>query len=102
MISKAILSALFVSTVFIMPAKAQYTAQKDAAYLAVLKAVANYKIDDEDNKKQVAELREDAKFNKKLEKMMEKLTNTKSKDSKNQRIYKILLQAGKQIYNELD
>ncbi len=28
------------------PAHAQYAAQKDAAYIATLKAVVNYKIDD--------------------------------------------------------
>jgi len=33
--------------------------------------------------------------------MMEKVSNTKSKDNKNQKIYNILRQAGKQIYDEL-
>ena len=33
---------------------------------------------------------------------MEKLNNDKSKNSTNRRIYNILRQAGKQIYNELN
>ena len=33
-------------------AKAQMSSQKEAAYFAVLKAVANYKINDEENKKE--------------------------------------------------
>ena len=102
MISKAILSAIFASTILIMPVKAQYTAQKDAAYFAVLKAVANYKIDDEEHKKEVEELRNDERFNEKVAKLMSELTNSKSKNSKNKKIYNILHQAGKQLYNELN
>lgn len=83
-------------------ANAQLSAQKDAAYFAVLKAVADYKINDDENKKQVQQLREDKKFNDKLNKMMEKLDNSRSKNATNRRIYNILRQAGKQIYDELD
>lgn len=70
--------------------------------MATLKAVTDYKINDEENLKKVEQLRQDARFNRKLSRMLEKLQNTKTKDSKNQRIYKILLNAGEEIYKELD
>ncbi len=87
---------------FIEPVKAQYSSQKDAAYLATIKAVSEFKIDDEENKKQVEQLRNDKKFNAKLQKMLDKLSNSKSKNSQNSRVYNILLNAGRQIYDELN
>lgn len=98
---KTIFIALCIWWMFSFPANAQLSAQKDAAYFATIKAVANYKIEDEENIQHMQELREDEKFNKKLQKMMEKLKNTKSKDNINRRIYNILRSAGKQIYDEL-
>ena len=102
MIYKLFLSVLFVSVFYIAPVNAQFVSQREAAYFAVLKAVADYKLNDEEHKDEVDQLREDERFNKKLANMMEKLTNKKSKNSQNQKIYKILFQAGKQIYNELN
>ena len=102
MISKTIFYVMLAAILCTNVAKAQLSAQKDAAYFAVLKAVADYKINDDENKKQVQQLREDQKFNDKLNKMMEKLDNSRSKNATNRRIYNILRQAGKQIYNELD
>ena len=81
---------------------AQYSAQKDAMYMATIKAVADYKINDEENIKDIESLRENKRFNKDLQKMMEKLSNRRTKNSTNNRVYKILLQAGKEIYNELN
>lgn len=82
--------------------QAQYAAQNDAKYMATLKAVADYKIDDEENLKGVEDLRQNPKFNKELTKMLSKLSNKRTKNSTNSRIYKILLKAGKDIYNELN
>lgn len=83
-------------------ANAQYTASKDAQYLAVIKAVANYKINDEENLRQVEKLRENEKFNRKLQKMMEKLSNNRTKDTTNRKVLQILERAGKDIYDLLD
>ena len=83
-------------------AKAQYASQKDASYLATLKAVTDFKMNDEENVKELAALRENQNFNKKLSYMISKLSNRRAKDSKNDRIYKILIIAGKDIYNELN
>ena len=44
----------------------------------------------------------DERFNEKVAKLMSELTNSKSKNSKNKKIYNILYQAGKQLYNELN
>lgn len=81
--------------------KAQMSSQKEAAYFATLKAVANYKIDDEENKKEMEQLRQDANFNDKLNKMLSQLNNKKNKNTTNKKIYNILRNAGKQIYDEL-
>lgn len=92
---------LFLVGVIVKPAQAQYASQMDAAYLATLKAVTDYKINDEENLDDVEELRQDEKFNKKLRKMLNKLDNRKSKNSENKRVYEILKKAGRDIYNEL-
>ena len=82
-------------------AEAQFTSQNDAAYLATIKAVSDYKIDDEEDVKNVEKLRQDERFNKKLSKMLAKLSNNRNKDAKNRRVYNILKRAGKEIYDEL-
>lgn len=96
--SVLILLSLFAA----IPAQAQYAAQRDAQYMATLKAVVNYKINDEENLRDVESLREDRRFNQKLTRMLEKLQNTRTKNSINRRVYNILLKAGEQIYRELD
>ena len=83
-------------------ANAQFAASKDAQYLAVVKAVANYKIDDEENLRQVEELRDNEKFNNKLQKMLDKLSNKRTKDSTNQRVLQILKRTGKELNDLLD
>lgn len=83
-------------------ADAQYAAQKDASYIATLKAVIDFKMNDEDNLKELNALRENKNFNRKLSQMLSKLSNRRSKNSKNEKIYKILIKAGKDIYNELN
>ena len=93
---------LFALLLQIPCASAQYATQKDASYLATLKAVLDFKMNDEENLKNIEELRANKKFNNKLLAMMRKLSNGKSKNAKNDKIYKILIKAGKDIYNELN
>ena len=81
---KKFLLLLILSCLLTSPAFAQYTAQKEAQYIATLKAVTDYKINDAENLKNVQKLREDARFNRRLSKMLEKLQNTRTKDSRNQ------------------
>ena len=83
-------------------AKAQMSSTKTAQYLATVTAVSAYKIDDEENLKNVEKLRQDKRFNEKLQAMMAKLDNSKTKNNKNQQILKILEKAGKDIYDILN
>ena len=92
--------ACFVLCAF--PAKSQFSAQKDAQYIATLKAVVNYKINDEENLSDIEDLRQNLRFNQRLQKMLDKLKNTRTKNSTNKKVYNILLKAGEEIYKELD
>lgn len=99
-----ILSFAFVLSVLLAAgnAQAQMAASKDAQYLATIKAVANYKVDDEETARDMEKLRQNKRFNDKLQKMMDKLSNNRTKDSKNKKVLQILEDAGKEIYNTLN
>ena len=75
-------------------AAAQYSAQNEAKYIAMLKAVVNYKIDDQENIRDIEALRQNRQFNEKLQRMLDKLSNERTKDAKNRRVLKVLEQAG--------
>ena len=83
-------------------AEAQTAATRDAQYIAVLRAVVNYKIDDEENIRNIERLREDERFNRKVQKMLDKLSNQRSKNTTNRKVLQILENAGKDLYNLLD
>ena len=87
---------LLIGSILLAPA-----ARKDAEYIATLRAVVNYKIDDEENLRDIEALRQDRRFNQDLQKMLNKLTNSRTKNTDNKRVQKILEQAGKDIYNIL-
>ena len=93
---------LLVCSLFVGSANAQYASQKKAAYVATLKAVVNYKIDDEENIREVEALRKDKRFHQKLQMMLDKLQNTRTKDTKNRKVLDILEKAGEDIYKLLD
>ena len=86
----------------VVPVGAQYSAQNEAKYMATLKAVVDYKINDEENYDDIESLRQNKRFNAELRKMISKLSNRRTKNSTNNRVYRILLQAGKDVYNELN
>ena len=98
---RALIFAFFILLCNINNSSAQFAADKDAAYLATLKAVADFKINDEEVLENVNRLRQDQQFNRKLYQMVQKLSNSRNKDSKNQRVLRILKKAGKDIYDEL-
>lgn len=83
-------------------AYAQFSAQKDAQYLATLKAVVNYKINDEENLKDIESLRQNQAFNQKLQNMLNKLQNTRTKNTTNRKVQQILEKAGQDLYRLLD
>ena len=95
---------IMLTAIFLFSSKvyAQYTSQKDAMYIATLKAVVNYKINDEENLADIEDLRKNQRFNQRLQKMLNKLQNTRTKNSTNKRVYDILLKAGEEVYKELD
>ncbi len=98
---KILYLAIFCFFALCFSAKAQFAAQREAMYIATLKAVVDYKINDKENIKNVEALRQSQKFHDELTKMLSKLSNDRTKNSTNNRVYKILLKAGKDIYNEL-
>ena len=83
-------------------AAAQYSSQNEAKYIATLKAVVNYKIDDQENILDIEALRQNRQFNQKLQRMLNKLSNERTKDSKNRQVLRILEKAGEDIYKLLD
>ena len=87
---------------FIQTANAQTVSTQEAQYIAITKAVVNYKINDEDIIKDVEKLRHHKRFNEKLQRMMDELTNGKFKNSKNKKVMKILEEAGKELEKVLD
>lgn len=86
----------------ISPAQAQFSASKNAQYIATLKAVVNYKIEDKEIIKDIEKLRENRMFMERLQKKLEKLSNQRTKDSTNRKVLKILEKAGEDIYKLLD
>lgn len=83
------------------PTQAQMASLNNAKYLAVLKIVVNYKMGDESIVGDLDKLRESERFKKELEKIVDKLNNSKTSNATNRRIMRILEQAGKDVYNEL-
>ncbi len=101
MIKKALLS-LFLLFFLTSSAWAQLSATREEQYIAVLKAVVNYKINDVEYIRNIERLREDQRFNAKLQKMLDKLSNNRSKNTTNRKVMDILEQAGKDLYRLLD
>lgn len=93
---------LAVATLAAGDVNAQYSASKEAQYLAIVKAVADYKIDDEEHLRKMEKLRENEKFNRDLYSMIQKLDNSRRKDSTNRKVLQILENAGKQLQDLLE
>ena len=95
---KVIYSIVILGSVFFIGnSEAQFAAQKDASYMATLRAVTDYKIDDEEIVKDVESLRQNQRFLRELQGKLAKLQNSRTKNSDNKKVYEILLQAGKDI-----
>ncbi len=93
---------LAVATLAAGDVNAQYSASKEAQYLAIVKAVADFKIDDEEHLRKMEKLRENEKFNRDLYSMVQKLDNSRRKDSTNRKVLQILENAGKQLQDLLE
>ena len=83
-------------------AMAQSATLNKAKYVATLKVVAEHKLNDDDLTKDLAKLRQSKKFKQDLNKMVEKLDNSRPSEAKNRKVMQILERAGREIYNELN
>lgn len=97
---------LFLSCLFlgmqVADALAQSATLNKAKYVATLKVVAEHKLNDDDLTKDLAKLRQSKKFKQDLNKMVEKLDNSRPSEAKNRKVMQILERAGREIYNELN
>jgi len=91
---------LLLMLVAAVPAQAQMANLTKAKYVAVLKVVASHKMKDEDIVGDLERLNESERFKKDLNKIINKLDNSKPNDANNRKVMRILEQAGKEIYNE--
>lgn len=82
-------------------ANAQYASQKDASYVIIAKIMADHKMNDEEYVNDIAALRENQRFNNKLQKMLEATSNSKNKDAKSKKVDTILRKAGEDIEKAL-
>lgn len=97
---------LFLSCLFlgmqVADAMAQSATLNKAKYVATLKVVAEHKLNDDDLTKDLVKLRQSKKFKQDLNKMVEKLDNSRPSEAKNRKVMQILERAGREIYNELN
>lgn len=63
--------------------------------------IADHKMTDQEHIQNIEALREDEKFNQKLQRMVEALENTRVKNTKNREVLKILEKAGEDIEKAL-
>jgi len=77
--------------------QAQFSASRGAQHLAILRAVVNYKIDDEEHVRDIERLRENERFNQRVQRMLDRLQNTRTKDSRNRQVLEILENAGRDL-----
>lgn len=75
--------------------------QRTAFNLMILQEVATYKLDDEEIQKEVAGLRNNQEYYRKLDIIKKKLSNSKISDYKNKEVMKILNETGNRLYNLL-
>ncbi|MBR1840937.1 MAG: hypothetical protein IJ778_02275 [Alphaproteobacteria bacterium] len=75
--------------------------ERKARNLLVVKEVADFKIGDEKLSKDFEMVESTDEFERKMAKIMEKLSNKKMRDSKNREVINILNEAGDKLYNLL-
>lgn len=75
--------------------------QRKAFNLMIVQEVSTYKLSDEELIDDVAELRNNQEYYRKLDIIKKKLTNSKISDGKNKEVMQILNDAGNRLYNLL-
>ena len=80
---------------------ANYGNQREARNLVVVRAVANYKMGDEKLASQFEKVEDNAEFERKMQQIMENLSNNRMRNAKNREAVRILDDAGNKLYNLL-
>lgn len=73
--------------------------QKTARNLMIVKEVVNFKMGDENLAKYYDNLDDNKRYNKDMDKIFSKLSNSKRSNTKNKKVIEILNDAGERIYN---
>jgi hypothetical protein len=80
---------------------ASYGDQREARNIMVVQAVANYKLGDEKLANQFEKVEDNAEFERKMQQIMENLSNNRLRNAKNREAIRILDDAGNKLYNLL-
>ena len=80
---------------------AGYGDQREARNLMVVRAVANYKLGDEKLAKQFEKVEDNIEFERKMQQIMDNLSNNRLRNAKNREAVRILDDAGNKLYNLL-
>lgn len=80
---------------------ASYGDQREARNIMVVQAVADYKLGDERLAKQFEKVEDNAEFERKMQQIMENLSNNRMRNTKNREAIRILDDAGNKLYNLL-
>lgn len=75
--------------------------QKEARNLMIVEAVAHYKLNDEKLAEQFDSLENNAEYHRKLNQIMQNLSNNRLRNNKNKEAIRILNDAGNRLYNLL-
>lgn len=78
-----------------------FGSQKEARNLMIVEAVARYKLGDEKLAEQFESLEDNAEYHRKLEQIMDNLSNNRLRNNKNKEAIRILNDAGNRLYNLL-
>ena len=92
-----LLSVFFINS----SANAQFSAQRDASHMIIVRVISEYKMNDQEYLRDIESLREDQRFNSRLERMLARVSNDKNRDSRNRQVVEILQRAGRDIETAL-
>lgn len=78
-----------------------YGDERTARNILIVKEVADFKLDDEKLQDEFAKVANSREYAQKMQRIMDKLSNKKLRNTKNKEVIRILDEAGKKIYNLL-
>ena len=78
-------------------AQAQSTAQRRVSNIIIVKVISEHKMDDEELARDIEALRDNDRFNRRLQRMLDQVQNTRTKNARNRELMRILERAGQDI-----